>query len=86
LTRIKEEWYIDVMGNAAFQTAVALAEYRFADKKDKEQGETAVLEQVDFEQVCAMSEAFKKYLGTLHGLDETGRAQMERTRLDSYEE
>ncbi|KAH6950276.1 P-loop containing nucleoside triphosphate hydrolase protein [Fusarium avenaceum] len=43
----------------AFQTAVALAEYRFAMSEDKEEGDKACLEREDFQQVCEMTGASK---------------------------
>ncbi|KAK0659202.1 hypothetical protein QBC41DRAFT_262521, partial [Cercophora samala] len=54
----------------AFQTAVALAEFRFLQKTDKGKHEGPTLDQKDFEQVCDMTRQFKEYLHDLHGLDE----------------
>ncbi|KAI0006515.1 P-loop containing nucleoside triphosphate hydrolase protein [Xylariaceae sp. FL0662B] len=59
----------------AFQTAVALAEYEFSIKEDKEPGERPVLKQEHFEEVCGISLEFKKYLKATHGnMDENQRA------------
>ncbi|KAJ2996679.1 hypothetical protein NUW58_g900 [Xylaria curta] len=46
----------------AFQTAVALAEYRFQEKKNKTEDDQPVLDQGDFEQVLDMTSQFKKTL------------------------
>ncbi|TVY86811.1 ATPase family AAA domain-containing protein 3B [Lachnellula willkommii] len=69
----------------AFQTAVALAEYRFAEIQDKEPGEKASLELEDFEKVCEMTGAFKEYLTSLTGLDEAGRSKLDQSRNDSFQ-
>ncbi|KAF7502671.1 hypothetical protein GJ744_005284 [Endocarpon pusillum] len=69
----------------AFQTAVALAEYRFAEKKDKE-NEKVVLEEQDFEEVCQMSTSFKEYLATLSGADEAARAKIDGARFDDFDD
>ncbi|GAQ42498.1 hypothetical protein ANI_1_2222094 [Aspergillus niger] len=58
----------------AFQTAVALAEYRFSQKQDKSKDDGPTLDQRDFEQVCNMTRDFKQYLTTVHGIDEEDRA------------
>ncbi len=68
----------------AFQTAVALAEYRFLTKPEteKEEGEIAVLEEEDFRQICDMTIKFKEYLTKMHdGLDEQERAAAVKARL-----
>ncbi|RFN54455.1 p-loop containing nucleoside triphosphate hydrolase [Fusarium flagelliforme] len=70
----------------AFQTAVALAEYRFAMSEDKEEGDKACLEREDFQQVCEMTGAFKKYLKSLSGFDEAERALNDEARKDNPEE
>lgn len=64
----------------AFQTAVALAEYRFLTKLDiEEEGETAVLGEEDFKQICNIAMKFKEYLMDMNdGLDKQGRAAVER--------
>ncbi|RYC61934.1 hypothetical protein CHU98_g4282 [Xylaria longipes] len=60
----------------AFQTAVALAEYRFLTRPNKEEGEIAVLEESDFKQVCDMTVQFKTYLTDVNnGEDEFQRAE-----------
>ena len=69
-----------------FQTAVALAEYRFAQQEEKEEDEKACLEREDFEQVREMSQAFKGYLKSLSGLDEAQRARSDMARNDEYTE
>ncbi|XEV04991.1 hypothetical protein FSHL1_010278 [Fusarium sambucinum] len=70
----------------AFQTAVALAEYRFAMSEDKEEGDKACLEREDFQQVCEMTGAFKNYLESLNDADESRRARMDLARLDDEDE
>ncbi|CAG8959320.1 hypothetical protein HYFRA_00013090 [Hymenoscyphus fraxineus] len=71
----------------AFQTAVALAEYRFAESEDKEEGDRAFLERIDFEKVCEMTGSFKNYLTSVSaGADESGRAKGEGARDDNYKE
>lgn len=69
---------------AAFQTAVALAEYRFAKDEDKEPDAKASLEREDFEKVCEMTGAFRKYLNSVSGLDESGRARIDQARNDAF--
>ncbi|KAI2618628.1 hypothetical protein GGS26DRAFT_602779 [Hypomontagnella submonticulosa] len=65
----------------AFQTAVALAEYRFITKANKEEGEIAVLEEKDFKQVCDMTIRFKDYLTEVNdGDDEYERARRTKSR------
>jgi hypothetical protein len=68
--------------NLAFQTAVALAEYRFAENKEKEDGDMITLDQTDFEKVCEMTTSFKRYLTNVHGGDESARAYISKARLD----
>lgn len=68
----------------AFQTAVALAEYRFAEAEDKEEGDKPRLEQEDFEKVCEMSRDFKDYLNSISAADEAGRAKVARERNDEF--
>lgn len=59
----------------AFQTAVALAEYRCQMANEKEgTSNQPVLDQTDFEQVLEMASQFKKYLSQVHGVDEDLRA------------
>ncbi|KAI1081971.1 P-loop containing nucleoside triphosphate hydrolase protein [Whalleya microplaca] len=73
----------------AFQTAVALAEYEFNVKEEKEPGEKPVLKQEHFEEVCGMSLEFKNYLKKTHGnMDENQRAalQKSRARTDGLDE
>jgi len=71
------------MMSIAFQTAVALAEYRFAAKEDKEPSDIITLDQSDFEKVCEMTISFKRYLTDVHGGDESARAYVARARLDN---
>ncbi|KAH6630497.1 P-loop containing nucleoside triphosphate hydrolase protein [Chaetomium sp. MPI-SDFR-AT-0129] len=66
----------------AFQTAVALAEYRFSQKENKSPDDGPTLDERDFEQVCNMTKQFKQYLTNLHGTDEEGRAFVTRTRAE----
>ncbi|TPX12710.1 uncharacterized protein E0L32_000887 [Thyridium curvatum] len=63
----------------AFQTAVALAEYRFAQRQHHARDHPR-LDQKDFEQVCAMMQQFKQYLDNVHGANEDGRAFKSRAR------
>jgi len=70
--------------SSAFQTAVALAEYRFLTKPEaeKEEGEIAVLEEQDFKQICDMTMKFKEYLTEMNeGQDEAMRARVEKLRV-----
>lgn len=69
----------------AFQTAVALAEYRFSEETDKEEGDRARLEPDDFEKVYEMTRDFKDYMDSISGADESGRARQARERNDAYE-
>lgn len=73
---------------AAFQTAVAFAEYRFLQLKpeDKEEGEKASLEDQDFAKVCEMTIAFQGYMTSVHGMDEIKRARNERIRDDKFKD
>ncbi|KAI0421988.1 P-loop containing nucleoside triphosphate hydrolase protein [Xylaria grammica] len=68
----------------AFQTAVALAEYRFLTKAIKEDDEIAALEDSDFKQVCDMTIEFKSYLTDVHNEDEFQRAGTRKLR--AYDE
>jgi hypothetical protein len=68
----------------AFQTAVALAEYRFAMLEEKEADAKACLEREDFEKVCEMTGAFQKYLNSVSGLDESQRARSDQARNDAF--
>lgn len=71
----------------AFQTAVALAEYRFVERENQEDGDRAFLEWEDFEKVCRMTGAFKGYLQSVHhGDDEAQRARNELARNDAFVE
>ncbi|KAJ5737714.1 uncharacterized protein N7483_002839 [Penicillium malachiteum] len=65
-----------------FQTAVALAEYRFSRKTDKTEFDGPVLDQQDFEQVCNMTQEFKQYLTNIRGNDEEERAGAHNDRFD----
>ncbi|KLU83874.1 hypothetical protein MAPG_02923 [Magnaporthiopsis poae ATCC 64411] len=70
----------------AFQTAVALAEYRFltTPAQEKADGDMAELRAEDLKQVCEMTQAFKKYLTEVHDdYDESGRAALNKLRRDS---
>ncbi|KAK4665174.1 uncharacterized protein QC763_510590 [Podospora pseudopauciseta] len=69
----------------SFQTAVALAEFRFLQKTDKKEHDGPTLDQKDFEQVCQMRRQFKEYLHDLHGLDEEGRAYNARARAGNHD-
>ncbi|KAK6857300.1 hypothetical protein PG995_007487 [Apiospora arundinis] len=70
-----------------FQTAVALAEYRFVRRETQEEGDKASLDWEDFEKVCRMTGAFKDYLQSVHqGADEFQRARNELARNDAFTE
>ena len=75
----KMEWNGREIRNA-FQTAVALAEYRFLQKPNKGKNDHPTLDQRDFEQVCNMMRQFKQYLIDVHGHDEEERAFLARAR------
>jgi hypothetical protein len=78
----RSESFTNILG-VAFQTAVALAEYRFVNQTDKEPGDRAQLEEEDFSNVCDMAGAFRNYLKDVAmGLDEDQRAANERSRND----
>ncbi|KAK7728803.1 hypothetical protein SLS63_006411 [Diaporthe eres] len=68
----------------AFQTAVAFAEYRFAHTPDDQRDEKACLEEEDFAKVCEMTGAFKHYLHSISGRDESMRARSDQARNDSF--
>lgn len=71
----------------AFQTAVALAEYRFLTKPlmEKEEGEIAVLEEKDFKQICDMTMKFREYLTEMNeGQDEEMRARADKLRGEDF--
>ncbi|KAK4145046.1 uncharacterized protein C8A04DRAFT_36176 [Dichotomopilus funicola] len=71
----------------AFQTAVALAEYRFSQKVNKSARDGPTLDERDFRQACNMTKQFKNYLLTnVHGTDEEGRAFVTRTRAEHSDE
>ncbi|GAB1312437.1 hypothetical protein MFIFM68171_02647 [Madurella fahalii] len=68
----------------AFQTAVALAEYRFhtKPKSEKAEGDIATLEEEDFKQICDMTIKFKQYLAEVYeGSDEEARAAADKARV-----
>ncbi|EJT73888.1 hypothetical protein GGTG_07742 [Gaeumannomyces tritici R3-111a-1] len=70
----------------AFQTAVALAEYRFLTipAPEKAEGDMAELRVEDLKQVCEMTKAFKKYLAEVHDdYDEFERAALGKLRRGS---
>ncbi|KAJ3568239.1 hypothetical protein NPX13_g6491 [Xylaria arbuscula] len=69
----------------AFQTAVALADYRFQQKRDKEDDDVPVLDQTDFEQVLDMTSQFKDYVEKVHGASMDERAFSIRARLASQQ-
>lgn len=64
----------------AFQTAVALAQYKFAIQENKDEGDKAELDKTHFEEVCAMASSFKKYLKRVHRQDEEGLAAIHKYR------
>lgn len=66
----------------AFQTAVALAEFRYLEDPNKTDEDCPTLDQRDFEEVGNMMRQFKDYLVGVHGADEHGRAFLGRARRD----
>ncbi|KAK7972354.1 hypothetical protein PG988_006488 [Apiospora saccharicola] len=82
-TQYSNELYIVL---AAFQTAVALADYEFSAKENKKEHEIAQLDQKHFQKICKMALQFKGYLTSLHGADEHTRAYQMRARNDSPDE
>jgi hypothetical protein len=70
----------------AFQTAVALAEYRFTEKQGSSKQKQPTLDEKDFEQVCKMMQQFKKYMFDLHGADQEDRAYLARSRASRLSE
>lgn len=73
-----------LMPPLAFQTAVAFAEYRFAHTPADQRDEKACLEEEDFAKVCEMTGAFKHYLHSISGRDESMRARSDQARNDSF--
>lgn len=74
----------NTLHHSAFQTAVALAEYRFLTKPEMEKtdGDLAILNEADFKQVCDRAMKFKNYLnGVNEGDDEQMRAGRAHWRL-----
>ncbi|KAK3947203.1 hypothetical protein QBC32DRAFT_355048 [Pseudoneurospora amorphoporcata] len=77
----------------AFQTAVALAEFRHKESLERGNKKNAgkkttkgpVLDRKDFEQVCRMIQEFKGYLKALYGADEEDRAYHLKTRVPAYD-
>ena len=65
---------------AAFQTAVALAEY---DAEKDEEGKIVVTD-THFRSVVELSKDFKDYLRELHRGDEAKRAERFFERLDNF--
>lgn len=60
---------------------MSLAEYRYEFEGGKKDGNgMAVLDKVDFEEVCRMSVDFKKYLEKVHGADIRDRAMRQKIR------
>lgn len=82
-TKVSNETWVAF---AAFQTAVALADYEFSAKENKKKHEIAQLDQKHFQKICKMALQFKGYLTSLHGADEPTRAYQLRARNDSLEE
>ena len=78
---VEDALLIIYVSRLAFQTAVALAEYRFSQKPNKSKHDTPTLDQKDFEQVCDMTRQFKQYLTDVHGVDEDGRAFLSKARV-----
>ena len=66
--------------SVVFQTAVALAEYRYNERKDKSKSSGPSLDDIDFQQVCDMTRQFKKYLTDVYGADEELRAYRAKAR------
>ena len=73
----KQRWNGREIRNA-FQTAIALADYRATDQK-----KDAVLQFEDLDQVCRMTKDFKSYIDNVHGgKTEDERAQILRQRAE----
>jgi len=70
--------------NPAFQTAVALAEFRSLQHPDKSKVNQPILDQKDFEQVGNMMQQFRQYLTDVHGSDEESRAFYAKARATPY--
>lgn len=70
--------------NPAFQTAVALAEFRSLQHPDKSKVNQPTLDQKDFEQVGNMMQQFRQYLTDVHGGDEESRAFYAKARATPY--
>ncbi|KAK1773790.1 hypothetical protein QBC45DRAFT_426741 [Copromyces sp. CBS 386.78] len=76
----------------AFQTAVALAEYRHTEtlakgqkwKDSKKTPRPPKLDSKDFIQVCKMMQDFKRYLHDVHGADEGQRAHRMNSRAPEF--
>ena len=68
------------MSHAAFQTAVALADFDGADENGK-----IILRKTHIQQIVRMSREFKDYLEGLHQGDEAKRAERQRTRYDAFD-
>ncbi|KAJ4232954.1 hypothetical protein NW757_013739 [Fusarium falciforme] len=78
----KIEWNGREIRNG-FQTAVALAEFRFLQNRDDSKTQPT-LDQKDFEQVLNMMQQFKTYLINVHGSNEEERAYGARSRAPPY--
>jgi len=65
---------------AAFQTAVALAEY---DAEKDDEGKILLTDK-HLRAVVELSKDFKNYLDALHVGDEAKRAERKRDRLDNF--
>ncbi|KAI0142635.1 hypothetical protein GGR57DRAFT_393107 [Xylariaceae sp. FL1272] len=68
----------------AIQTAVALADYRFAQLQDKEPDQRAVLEWEDFDKVREMAQAFKGYMYSISEMTEAQKARQAQLRNDAF--
>lgn len=71
---------------AAFQTAVALAEFRYTQNQASSRQKQPTLDQKDFEQVCKMMMQFKKYMFDVHGADQEERAFVAKSRAGPFAE
>jgi hypothetical protein len=56
------------------------------EQKDKDEGDKARLDIEDFEQVYEMTSAFKEYLQSVSGLNESERARVELARNDGFQD
>ncbi|KAI0201137.1 P-loop containing nucleoside triphosphate hydrolase protein [Astrocystis sublimbata] len=73
---------IDLGWNGREIRNVALAEYRFQQKRDKADDDGPVLDERDFAEVLDMTSKFKDYLANVHGATVDERAHNEKSRAN----